>query len=128
MAYSVMVWLVNPGEYPQQEEEQERATAGRDRASGAATGSNIGYGPPRMVYGVYESPDEAENAPAPDLHQPATERPTQDLGPVEPGLAHPREPGSLRGLRRSRTSQRLTQPARSKPGPFAPPGIMELLF
>ncbi len=62
MAYSVMVWLVDPGKHPQQEEEQVRATAGRESAPGAATGVNIGYAIPRMVYGVYESQDDAEKA------------------------------------------------------------------
>lgn len=61
MAYSIMVWLVNPGEYPQQELEEVRATD-TEGASGAATGSNIGYALPRMVYGVYEGQDEAEKA------------------------------------------------------------------
>lgn len=62
MAFSVMVWLVNPGEYPQQEAEEEWASAGRDEAPGAATGANTGYALPRMVYGVYESREEAEQA------------------------------------------------------------------
>ena len=62
MAYSVMVWLVNPGEHPQQEEEQVRITDGGESAPGAASGANIGYAIPRMVYGVYESQDDAENA------------------------------------------------------------------
>ena len=62
MAYSVMVWLVDPGKYPQQEQEEVRATAGRESAPGAATGVNIGYAIPRMVYGVYESQDDAEKA------------------------------------------------------------------
>lgn len=62
MAYSVMIWLVNPGEYPQQEYEEVRAETERDRAPGAQTGANIGYALPRMVYGVYESQDEAEQA------------------------------------------------------------------
>lgn len=62
MAYSVMVWLVNPGEYPQQEREEEWAAAGRDKAPGASTGSNIGHALPRMVYGVYEEQGEAEAA------------------------------------------------------------------
>ena len=62
MAYSVMIWLVNPGEHPQQEEEQVRLTDGRESASGAASGVNIGFAIPRMVYGVYESQDEAEGA------------------------------------------------------------------
>ena len=60
MAYSVMVWLVNPGEYPQEVREEEWASAGRDEAPGAATGSNIGHALPRMRYGVYESQEEAE--------------------------------------------------------------------
>ena len=62
MAYSVMVWLVNPGEYPQEEGEEAWASAGRDEAPGAATGSNIGHALPRMRYGVYESQEEAEGA------------------------------------------------------------------
>ena len=61
MAYSVMVWLVNPGEYPQQELEETRA-ADPQEAPGAATGSNMGYALPRMVYGVYESQEDAEQA------------------------------------------------------------------
>jgi hypothetical protein len=35
MAYSVMVWLVNPGHQAHEEEETEWATAGRDEAPGA---------------------------------------------------------------------------------------------
>lgn len=62
MAYSVMVWLVDPGEYPQQEDEEEWASAGRDEAAGAATGANTGYALPRMRYGVYEDQESAENA------------------------------------------------------------------
>lgn len=61
MAYSVMVWLVNPGEYPQQELEEDRA-ADPERAPGASTGANIGNALPRMVYGVYEGQEEAEQA------------------------------------------------------------------
>jgi hypothetical protein len=62
MAYSVMVWLVNPGVHPQQEEEQVRIVDGRESAPGAASGVNIGYAIPRIVYGVYESQDEADGA------------------------------------------------------------------
>ena len=62
MAYSVIVWLVDPGKHPQQDEEEERAQAGRDEATGAATGSNLGYTLPRMRYGVYENQDDAEQA------------------------------------------------------------------
>jgi hypothetical protein len=62
MAYSVIIWFVNPGEYPQEEREEEWASAGRDDAPGAATGSNVGYSLPRMRYGVYESQEDAEGA------------------------------------------------------------------
>ena len=62
MAYSVIVWLVDPGKHPQQDEEEEWAQAGRDEAPGAATGANLGYTLPRMRYGVYESQKEAEGA------------------------------------------------------------------
>ncbi len=48
MAYSVMVWLVNPGEYPQEEGEEAWASAGRDEAPGAATGANVGHALPGM--------------------------------------------------------------------------------
>ena len=60
MAYSVMVWLVNPGPQAHEEEETELATAKRDEAPGAAIGVNIGPAFTRMRYGVYETPEEAE--------------------------------------------------------------------
>ena len=62
MAYSVIVWLVDPGKHPQQDEEEVRAAAGRDQAPGAHTGSTIGYSLPRMRYGVYENQQDAESA------------------------------------------------------------------
>src|SRR4028118_1534216 len=62
MAYSVIVWLVDPGKHPQQDQEEEWAQAGRDQAPGAHTGSTVGYSLPRMCYGVYESQQEAEGA------------------------------------------------------------------
>ena len=62
MAYSVIVWLVDPGKHPQQDREEEWAAEGREQAPGAATGANLGYTLPRMRYGVYESQDEAEQA------------------------------------------------------------------
>ncbi len=62
MAYSVMVWFVNPGVYPQEEWEEERASFTSDEVPGAATGSNVGYPIPRMRYGVYESQEEADGA------------------------------------------------------------------
>ncbi len=62
MAYSVMVWLVNPGQYPQQDDEEVRVTDASETVPGAHTGANIGHAIPRMVYGVYESQNEAESA------------------------------------------------------------------
>jgi hypothetical protein len=62
MAYSVMVWLVNPGVHPQQEEEQVRIVDGSESAPGARSGVNMGYAIPRIVYGVYENRDEADGA------------------------------------------------------------------
>ena len=62
MAYSVMVWLVNPGEYPQEYQEEYRASVTREEAPGASTGANVGYPLPRMRYGVYESQEAADGA------------------------------------------------------------------
>lgn len=62
MAYSIMVWLVDPGKHPQQDREEDWAAEGREQASGAHTGANIGYSLPRMRYGVYESQQEAQSA------------------------------------------------------------------
>ena len=62
MAYSVIVWLVDPGKHPQQDEEEEWAEAGRDEAPGAHTGAIVGHTLPRMRYGVYESQEDAEQA------------------------------------------------------------------
>ena len=62
MAYSVMVWLISPGEQAHQEEASQRTTTGRAHASGAASGVNEPPAFTRMVYGVYESLDEAKKA------------------------------------------------------------------
>ena len=62
MAYSVMIWLVDPGRHAYEEDEELRSAVGRDEAPGARTGVNIGAALPRMVYGVYESQEDAENA------------------------------------------------------------------
>ena len=62
MAYSVMVWLISPGEQAHQEEASQRTTTGRDKAPGAASGVNEPPAFTRMVYGVYESLDEAKKA------------------------------------------------------------------
>ena len=63
MTYSVMVWLVDPGEQAHQEEAMQRTTtAGRAQAPGAASGVNEPPAFTRMVYGVYESLEEAKKA------------------------------------------------------------------
>ena len=62
MAYSVMVWLVDPGEQAHQREAMQRTTTGRSQAPGAASGVNEPPAFTRMVYGVYESLDEAKKA------------------------------------------------------------------
>jgi hypothetical protein len=62
VAHSVMVWLVNPGEQVYQEEALQRTTTGRAQAPGAASGGNEPPAFTRIVYGVYESLDEAKKA------------------------------------------------------------------
>jgi hypothetical protein len=62
VAYSVMVWLVDPGEQAHQPEAMQRTTTGRSQAPGAASGVNEPPAFTRMVYGVYESLDEANEA------------------------------------------------------------------
>jgi hypothetical protein len=52
MAYSVMVWLVDPGEQAHQEGAMQRTTTGRSNAPGAASGVNEPPAFTRMVYGV----------------------------------------------------------------------------
>jgi hypothetical protein len=61
MAYSVMVWLVNPGEQAHQEEELAQS-ADRVQNPGAASGVNEPPAVTRLVYGVYEDPQKAEHA------------------------------------------------------------------
>jgi hypothetical protein len=62
VAYSVMVWLVSPGEQAYEAEEVAISTVKREQASGAATGVNMSPAFTRMVYGVYESQEQAEQA------------------------------------------------------------------
>jgi hypothetical protein len=62
VAYSVMVWLVDPGEQAHQPEAMQRTTTGRSQAPGAASGVNEPPAFTRMVYGVYERLDEAKKA------------------------------------------------------------------
>jgi hypothetical protein len=62
MAYSVMVWMVNPGEQAHEDEALERSEAGRNDAPGAAAGVNEPPAFTRMVYGVYETQEETDQA------------------------------------------------------------------
>jgi hypothetical protein len=62
VAYSVMVWLVAPGEQAHQGAAMQRTTTGRSQAPGAASGINEPPAFTRMLYGVYESLDEAKKA------------------------------------------------------------------
>ena len=62
MAYSVMIWLVNPGEQAYEAEEVAISTERRENAPGAATGVNMSPAFTRMVYGVYESHEQARQA------------------------------------------------------------------
>src|SRR5215211_6868258 len=62
VAYSVMIWLVDPGEQAHQAEAVQRTTTGRSQAPGAASGVNEPPAFTRMAYGVYESLDEAKKA------------------------------------------------------------------
>ena len=62
MAYSVMVWLVDPGEQAHQQHAIQRTTTGRSKAPGAASGVNEPPAFTRIVFGVYEDQDEAEQA------------------------------------------------------------------
>jgi hypothetical protein len=61
MAYSVMVWLVEPG---QQTYEEEAIARSADRAQnpGAASGVNEPPAFTRLVYGVYEGRQQADQA------------------------------------------------------------------
>lgn len=57
-----MVWLVDPGEQAYQEEDVERSTAERKKAPGTATGVNMPPAFTPLVYGIYESQEDAEQA------------------------------------------------------------------
>jgi hypothetical protein len=57
-----MVWLVDPGEQAHQVQAMQRTTTGRAQAPGAASGVNEPPAFTRIVYGVYESLDEAKDA------------------------------------------------------------------
>jgi hypothetical protein len=61
MAYSVMVWLVPPGDQAHQEEEIAQSSD-RVQNPGAASGVNEPPAFTRLVYGVYEDAQQAEHA------------------------------------------------------------------
>src|SRR5919202_3377441 len=63
MAYSIMVWLVDPGEQAHQQQAMQRTTTTRRaNAPGAESGVNEPPAFTRMLYGVYESLEEAKEA------------------------------------------------------------------
>ena len=59
MAYSVMVWMVDPGRQSHEEQDLQRSVEQRDKEPGAAGGVNVAPPFTRMVYGVYDSEPEA---------------------------------------------------------------------
>ena len=62
MAYSAMVWLDDPGEYPQEENEEAQASSGCESAPGGATGVNVEHALLQLIYGVYENQGAAGDA------------------------------------------------------------------
>jgi hypothetical protein len=57
-----MIWMVNPGEQAYEADEVAISTERRERAPGAATGVNISPAFTRMLYGLYEGQEQAEQA------------------------------------------------------------------
>ncbi|BBL81011.1 hypothetical protein Rxycam_02537 [Rubrobacter xylanophilus DSM 9941] len=62
MAYSVMIWLTDPGPQAREEEALARSEAARETAPGAAAGVNEPPAFTRLVYGVYDDEAGAEEA------------------------------------------------------------------
>lgn len=62
MAYSAMVWLDDPGEYPQEENEEAQASSGCESVPGGATGVNVEHALLQLIYGVYENQGAAGDA------------------------------------------------------------------
>jgi hypothetical protein len=62
VAYSVMIWLMNPGEQTYEAEEVAISTERREHAPGAATGVNISLAFTLMLYVLYEGQEQAEQA------------------------------------------------------------------
>jgi hypothetical protein len=108
MAYSVMVWLVNPGEQAHEAEEVAISTVKREQAPGAATGVNMPPTFTRDGLRRLRKPGCSRASARGHLDHAATERSlTRDVvtGACEQGISDPPKQGSLRGLRRGPTSQ-----------------------
>ncbi len=61
MPFSIMVWLVDPGEQRNQEETMA-VSSNRERAPGASSGVNVPPAFTRLVYGLYEGRQHADSA------------------------------------------------------------------
>jgi len=62
MAYTVMLWLVNPGPQTDEEEAREMLDKRRPQLPGAKTGVTEPPASTRLVYGVYDDKGQAEEA------------------------------------------------------------------
>jgi len=62
MAYTVMLWLVNPGPQTDEQEAKEMLDKRRAQLPGAKTGVTEPPASTRLVYGVYDGKDQAEEA------------------------------------------------------------------
>lgn len=62
MAYTVMLWLVNPGPQTDEAEAKEMLDRRRTHLPGAKTGVTEPPASTRLVYGMYEDQGQAEEA------------------------------------------------------------------
>lgn len=62
MAYSIMLWLTNPGEQVREDQATEIINSDRSRFPGARGGVNVPPAATRLVYGVYDEQAQAEKA------------------------------------------------------------------
>lgn len=61
MPYSIMVWLVDPGDQRNQDEALA-VSADRERAPGASSGVNMPLAFTRLLFGLYEGRQQADSA------------------------------------------------------------------
>lgn len=62
MAYTVMLWLTNPGPQTDEQEAKEMLDKRRSQLPGAKTGVTEPPASTRLVYGVYDDRGQAEEA------------------------------------------------------------------